>query len=154
MDLRKILSILLISAGSCISESGGKVDSFVSNNSGFILFLDHYKNGILSTELSKEIPAGIKSEVLVVSGGESLPSYPTNLGIQQIDSLILRFSDGKKITYCNFRNNCSAHALNFENERNLLNVINWRKLVVKDLKKYYEAEYFFIVSEEDYANSR
>jgi hypothetical protein len=144
--------ILIIS--SCSDRSSKAVDSFVKNESGrdFTINFSQINPYLKSQLLTFKNNETIQVTNYLLEGKDGILDH---LAFSYEDSLVIVFSDGKKLTHYNsFINGKNPLAIPFQDNRNYYNVINWEKKILSDTKNKIEVEYNYKITAQDYLRAR
>ena len=152
----KYISICLVTLllFQCTTERKTGYVSYIENKSAHIILLSYYKAGLLSASKSVTVSPYIVKEVLS-TGGMDAVSYPTEIMLNEFDSLVVTFSNKRTAVHYGYSKlGDNANAILFENPRNLFNKKNWIEKIIVDKRKRSEKEYRFIFVEQDYLNAQ
>ncbi len=161
-NLSFALIVLLILFSSCIDSFIHTNSSFINNQSGLDAKLE-FSCANKGNEIINPITlVNNRKNFLLTQSDRSkaiIRSFANNNST--CDSLIIKFSDGKRIVYSGLEiqnrinklcknNDCIV----FDNTRSILNSSNYEKIILNETKRKLETELIFTLTREDYLKAK
>ena len=154
MKTKYILSsiLILILADSCIIETKGKFTSLINNLTSQRIEFKFYKSGNLVMIDNRTDINPYSSTNVLTTPGDDLSTYYER--IAGYDSLEIHYDSLAKSTHYGNSTGTNPGALNFSNNRNIFNKLNWEERVIENKKKRKVSEFIFTITIQDYLNAQ